>query len=790
MRRLDVIAQPPAPSGSFLCYGDLITFEVRSIEGCPTGGFLGPEDVNNLIHRIRQESQESTAQSFSAATNNTSSFDERLLSIRPSRGNYPPQNFYHFNIFQVVAGFGFEAAGEPVKYGSQIKLRLKSTGEVLRAQEKSAMLQLLTSKEFEMSSNKECNFRIMPRYDTRAEGDAVYFHDLILLRDFMDRSVFCTSSTKIILTKNRAQITGFYISQFAPNKELQQRCMLAGDIIQLYHKEERCFFMANTEYAARTPEGVTVCKQEEIVLPNASSYWQVELVAPGIRSPYIKGPLSNSTSVRLKHLATGKHLSVIDDRLTLGESTQDFSSNNSSSGSSGGNSNSSIFELRLNFDHNSPTYRDFLEMTNLTMGAGLRLYHTASKSYLTLRKDSTRDLFLFALSKTAYDKDVFQTIAVPPEQVDIVYQGKKYHLGLSSMLEAMDVSTVSTSVLKRLMQGAGSLVKALTREDGGYLSHDRNHFSDLEITVAYNTCFELGMAVILFQLADRGFHRVSQLAANASWSSSRLILWKEEEVLIAESYNALSMLLAKSKDSKRPPIPRDVVSLMVNHLKIMGSLGEVGQRLTALMPLTLLIDAMHDDMKEHQEEHGAVDILTPFDIERLLDTVEIAMQHAHQEVPDPLPWNLLARICNPLLNNDGQQQQGDDKHINKKVQVEICRQILGSPYATEQEAPGWSLFIYRTCLRHTPVSTKDLHTSVENHHSQRSSDRNHRPTSPHSGHHPVETGIDGRGGYNAEPVVKTEFLVCTSPFGQCRPSSREGTECMWFAFPLVSMAIV
>jgi hypothetical protein len=702
MKRGDAPTENSAPNGTYLCYGDVITFEVKAIEGCPTGGFLGSEDVSNLIQRLRSENHDIVPLPHMPSSSNE--MEERFLGIRASQGIHPPEQFYQANIFQVIPGFGFEAAGEPVKFGSQIKLRLKTTGEVLRSSERSNMLQLMTSQEYEHNSGKECNFRIGPRYETRAEGDLVYFHDLVVLRDFMDRSVYCTSSTKVIVAKSAFQVTGFYLSQYVPNQDVLRHCIVAGDVIQLYHKEERCFVMANTSYITHQPEHVTVCKQDEIVLPNASSFWQLELVEPGLKASHLKGTLQSGTSVRLKHLTTDKYLTVIDDRMALNDMRKE----------------ENIFELRLNFDYSSPTFRDYLECATIGVGSGVRIYHPLTKSHITLKKDATKEIFFFQLSKSTYDKDVFQTIAVPPELVDTVFQGKKFHRGLSSMLDAIDAPASSTSSLKRVMTGANSFVKALISEDKGYLSRNRSGDSDFVGIVAYNTCFELGLIMMLFQLAARGFRRVGQIPGKHTED-----LWKEEEMLVEDSYTALGTLLKRSRDTKRPPIPRDAVSLMVSHLKIMGYLGDMGKRLRSLMPLTMLIDAIHDDMAS-DEFHESMEIMTPKDLERLLDTVEHAMK-VPNEVPDPLPWNLLARICNPMLKDT--MGSGDDRSINKRVQVEICRQILGSPYAPVEEAPAWSLFFYRTSLLFKEGTPEHLNAS--------------------------------------------SVMICTSPFGQCRPAQRE-----------------
>lgn len=236
MKKVDNNTEQAALHGTYLSYGDFIAFEAKGIEGCAHGGFLGSEDVNAATNRMM--STDSNELIVHKHDHDHAAAELRPMNISPTQSHHtPPIDFFTANIFQVIAGFGFEAAGEPVRYGSQIKLRLKATGEVLTARGDSNLLQLINNIDYEKTSNKECNFRIKTRFDTRAEGEVVYFHDLITLSDYINRSVYCTSSTRVIMVRQPSfQVTGFYLSLYGLHREVAGKALIGGDVLQLYHR--------------------------------------------------------------------------------------------------------------------------------------------------------------------------------------------------------------------------------------------------------------------------------------------------------------------------------------------------------------------------------------------------------------------------------------------------------------------------------------------------------------------------------------------------------------------------
>jgi hypothetical protein len=283
--------------------------------------------------------------------------------------------------------------------------------------------------------------------------------------------------------------------------------------------------------------------------------------------------------------------------------------------------------------------------------------------------------------------------------------------------------------------------------DGGYLNLDRLYYNESDFNIAYSACFELGMIWNLFQLADRGFKRVAEeLKQPHSVDEYHSIALVPEEVnLIKGAYSSLHTLMKKGKHADRPPIPRDVVSFMVNHLKLMGRLGKVGRTLCAVMPLTSIIEAIHHDLKASEDK--SIEIMQSSDIEALLDSVEQTIKDnlklpLEDQVVDPLPWNLLSRICNPHYGEKSTSTSGNgENNINKKMQVEICRQLLASPFTVQDESPGWSIFAFRTTLQLTDPS-----------------------------HHYTTTNS------RQSSKGRAQLLICTSYFGQCRPKIHENRD--------------
>lgn len=279
-----------SPPGSYLCYGDLIALEVRGIDDCHNGGFLGSENINSSTTRTTSAgsiddagSSTSTKYGRNQRIGNSKQdvINNRILQIAPSteiNGEiHLPSVFFMANIFEVVASIGFESPGEPVLYGSRIKLCLVSTEEYLISDNDSEFLHLLPREECEKKSN-EFYFTVKPKFNVRTEGDQVNYRDYITLTDSFGRKVNCLSSSRIILSKNSGQGTGFYIVPYVPCKSVADNVMKGGDVVQFYHKVENSFLVASRE----KPQRVNALRHDTTILLNSKSFWCVEVIQKAI----------------------------------------------------------------------------------------------------------------------------------------------------------------------------------------------------------------------------------------------------------------------------------------------------------------------------------------------------------------------------------------------------------------------------------------------------------------------------------------------------------------------------
>jgi hypothetical protein len=121
----------------------------------------------------------------------------------------------------------------------------------------------------------------------------------------------------------------------------------------------------------------------------------------------------------------------------------------------------------------------------------------------------------------------------------------------------------------------------------------------------------------------------------------------------------------------------------------------------------------------------SIDILSPVDVEILLDTVYSRL--IAREVPDEYPYRLLAAICKPGIGLITANTGNNVGMVNTKVQNLVCQQLLGPPFPLHKQSPFWSMMTYRTA-----TSSNNL------------------------------------------PGKRPEILISTTVFGQCRPSGHSG----------------
>lgn len=187
-----------------------------------------------------------------------STHDARLLR--------PPHDVFVNGVMRIAASQGFEAPGEPVHYGSHIRLMNMHAGQYLCAKEttsgtaaiggdrdtrngysgksSSSIIQLVSPEEMRSCDNtKACIFRVMPRYENlRAEGDRVMFEDLIVISHFSGRCLYrAASDRRVVMSDNPVQRTALRLYPFLHYRPYTEHALRAGMVVQFYHKVVNAF---------------------------------------------------------------------------------------------------------------------------------------------------------------------------------------------------------------------------------------------------------------------------------------------------------------------------------------------------------------------------------------------------------------------------------------------------------------------------------------------------------------------------------------------------------------------
>lgn len=666
-----------APPGSYLRYGDFIIIEVDGIEGCEKGGILGSEDVKHSSERFaainRQQLLSSKCTPMQAeATFNKDDEDSSIIeprylgvsAVQEVNGlHHPPRHFFQQNIFQVAHGVGFEAPGQSVHYGTQIRLRLVSTGEYLHVNRQADMLELIPDAVQSKLHLKECNFKISPRYQVRNDGDYVYYKDLVTLSDVVGRQVFCTSSSSILMSVNANQKSGLRLTSYLAHDIALRSIINGGSTLQLYHKDESCFVVANHRHGPSGDATMVEAKPTDTtLLESSTSYWQIETLIAGQYDLRLHGQIYHGTACRLRHVLTSKYLAVKANQVVMVADTE----------------GETEFEFLLNIDDSVGTTQDLLMSTHLPIGVKARLRNRLSGQYIVITKDSKEVQLFVSSSRHEYDKDVFTLFAIPRLFMETVVQVQKYKHGFERMIKRMQAVNLPKIELSLLVERAIEHLEVLLRGEN-ILGQLISSAKSADAKIGLDICNELHFGATLLQLADCALKVVNR-------QQQRGGICYNESNLAKTAYAVLGKMLERNVGAVYSLLRTGGVSIMVQHLMQLGATSDWTP------PLLEMVDTLYEDDRMAQKEH--VNILSPADVELLLDSVYERL--LAREVPDEYPYRLLARICKPgtgLISSGNQSE-----YVNKNMQLLVCQYVLGSPFAGRSKSPFWSMMTYRTAL--------------------------------------------------------------------------------------------
>ncbi|XP_067668084.1 inositol 1,4,5-trisphosphate-gated calcium channel ITPR2-like [Haliotis asinina] len=226
--------------------------------------------------------------------------------------------------------------GKKVLYGQVIQLRHLFTGKYVHVS---------TTKTSQTESNnmavdllngnaKHAQFRIMPRYKVKAEGDVVQIDDQIVLDSIKSSGQFLHVSRILLgvtsvyhnsaLTKVSESYelnlsvrqSGFTVyRKYKPSTEDENKVKV-GDLVRFYHKEMEAYLVAEGLFNDELTEDVHLRMRPidqanpKTMFPSSSAvtYWQIELQ----EGPITGGVLKWEQQCRIIHMCTRKYLTVND----------------------------------------------------------------------------------------------------------------------------------------------------------------------------------------------------------------------------------------------------------------------------------------------------------------------------------------------------------------------------------------------------------------------------------------------------------------------------------------------
>lgn len=130
-----------------------------------------------------------------------------------------------------------------MKYGGQINIFLRRSRQFLRTRKDSTAVEFSDVDDYS-GLDKEFNFKILPKYKTNVDGDAVYYHDLFLLVDILGRYVTLDHFLWATLTESSFEGTAFRILPFLPYHVEALDAIKGGHVIQFYHTEREAWLAA------------------------------------------------------------------------------------------------------------------------------------------------------------------------------------------------------------------------------------------------------------------------------------------------------------------------------------------------------------------------------------------------------------------------------------------------------------------------------------------------------------------------------------------------------------------
>ncbi|ELU07682.1 hypothetical protein CAPTEDRAFT_189051 [Capitella teleta] len=232
--------------------------------------------------------------------------------------------------------------GSKVVYGQPIQLRHQFTGKYIHFSKKE-MAELATKTmrvELQAYNAKQAQFRIMPRYKVRSEGDVVCIGDQVVLESFKSHGQYISVSEDVFPEDSvyafRHEInfsvvhSTFTVYRQACAYDAQKEYLTPNGCVRFFHKEIDAYICAEGQFNDSVMQDVHLRVRgidysiPKTVFPSTSAitYWQIEAK----NSMFPGGFLQWETPVRFQHMITQLYLTVKKDgkyTLTLTDDRND-----------------------------------------------------------------------------------------------------------------------------------------------------------------------------------------------------------------------------------------------------------------------------------------------------------------------------------------------------------------------------------------------------------------------------------------------------------------------------------
>ena len=459
-----------------VCFGDLVTFEWGQRRG-----FLGSQSEFQAAKSL-----------FQSLVISTHQFELVSAFTGDSQNNHFTEDILSGCIFEIQTDDGKDFNGVPVKYGTEINLRLRRSGKRMHTTSDDA--DVLENGQSQMNFG----FRLNPKYKFNAERQYILYKDLIIFQEHNGRSLYIEEpSCKLMFSGSR--FTPFRIHYFGVESpdDTENKILMVSDIVQLYHNEHCACVAVEKQDNGKLLAHHAHDKKEKVIdevleyvphlkrkstkanIIESSTLWQIESFF-GNDTSAPSGHLRSNTRIRLRHVLTDTYLTVNSMMV----------SSSSFSGSMIPSKSQRMLESKLSLTENPDVMSYFqcgvqphgsleviskvifkdCEDAELFDGSNIRLMNVNSGHFVIVPNDATttsgQGRIKLATAATGFDGDILRITRVPDDVVQDVFVLKIFFRALSKQYKELHKNPDNPENISRTVL---LLLKLMQKEQDGIL---------------------------------------------------------------------------------------------------------------------------------------------------------------------------------------------------------------------------------------------------------------------------------------------------------------------------------